>query len=95
MTPEWAPPAPAPAQPTVVQAFAPSAPSVPATVPQPPPRVFIPAGALPDAPHSTPIVQTREICEKVQVEQAITLCRVPVPTTLDLLGRAVSNILRA
>ena len=36
-------------------------------------RVFIPADAAPDASHSMPIVQTREICEEVQVEQTITL----------------------
>ena len=34
-------------------------------------------------------------CEEVQVEQTITPCRVPVPTALDLPGRAVSDILRA
>ena len=42
-----------------------------------------------------PIVQTREICEQVQVEQTITPCRVPVPTALDLPGRAVSDVLHA
>ena len=45
---------------------APSVPSVPAAVPQPPPRVFNPADAPPDATHSTPIVQTFEICEEVK-----------------------------
>ena len=84
-----------PAQPPVVHAPAPSAPSVPAAVPQLPPRVFIPADAPQDASHSTPIVQTREICEQVQVEQTINPCRVPVPTALYLPGRAVSDILRA
>ena len=72
------------AQPPAVQAPAPSAPSAPAAVPQSPPRVFIPADAPPDASHSTPIVQTREICEQVQVEQTINPCRVPVPPALDL-----------
>ena len=55
-----------PAQPPAVQAPAPSAPSVPAVVPQPPLLVFIPADAPPDATHSTPIVQTFDICEEVK-----------------------------
>ena len=55
--PDPPPAAPLPsAQPPAVQAPAPSASSVPAAVPQPPPHVFISADASPDASHSTPIV---------------------------------------
>ena len=39
----------------------------------------------------TPIIQTREIFEEVEVKQTITPCRVPVLTALDLPGRAVSD----
>ena len=98
MTPVQVPPAPpavppSPAQPPGVQAPVRSKRS--GCGASTTPRVFIPADAPPDASHSTPIVGTREIREGVQVEQTITSCRVPVPTALELPGRAVSDILRA